>query len=202
MKEYEGKDVRNICIVGHGDCGKTTLAAALLYTAGATNRLTNVDEGNTITDFDEEEIARKVSISTGVANAQWKGAKVNLLDTPGYNIFINEAKTAMSAADTALVVVDAVNGIEIQTEKGWGFASELGLPKVIFANKMHKERASVEAVVQQAKEIFDVTAVSVQLPIGRESGFRGVVDLLSGNAFRVRDGRSRRRQVNRCSRRS
>ena len=188
MKEYEGKDVRNICIVGHGDCGKTTLAAALLYTAGATNRLTNVDEGNTITDFDEEEIARKVSISTGVANAQWKGAKVNLLDTPGYNIFINEAKTAMSAADTALVVVDAVNGIEIQTEKGWGYASELGLPKVIFANKMHKERASVEAVVQQAKEIFDVSAVSVQLPVGQESGFRGVVDLLSGNAFEYEMG--------------
>ena len=188
MKEFEGKDVRNICIVGHGDCGKTTLAAAMLYTSGATNRLTSVDEGNSITDFDEEEVARKVSISTGVANAQWKEAKVNLLDTPGYNIFINEAKTAMSAADTALVVVDAVNGIEIQTEKGWGFASEFGLPKVIFANKMHKERASVEAVVQQAKEVFGVTAVSVQLPIGRESGFRGVVDLLSGNAYEYEMG--------------
>ncbi len=188
MKEYHGKDVRNVCIVGHGDCGKTTLAAAMLYTSGATNRLTNVDEGNTITDYDEEEIARKVSIMASLANASWKGAKVNIFDTPGYNIFINEAKSALAAADTALVVVDAVNGIEIQTEKGWGFASEFGLPKVIFANKMHKERASVDAVVDQAREIFGVTAVSIQLPLGQEGGFRGVIDLLSGKAYEYEMG--------------
>ena len=155
----------------------------MLYTAGATNRLTLVDEGNTVTDHDEEEIERKVSISTGVAFAEWAGTKINLLDTPGYNIFINDVKAALSAADTALVVVDAVNGVEVQTEKVWGFASELGLPKVIFANKMHKERASVDAVVSQVKEVFDVTAVSLQLPLGTEKGFRGVVDLVSGKAY-------------------
>ena len=183
MKEYKGNDVRNVGIIGHGDCGKTTLASAMLYTAGATNRLTLVDEGNTVTDHDEEEIERKVSISTGVAFAEWAGTKINLLDTPGYNIFINDVKAALSAADTALVVVDAVNGVEVQTEKVWGFASELGLPKVIFANKMHKERASVDAVVSQVKEVFDVTAVSLQLPLGTEKGFRGVVDLVSGKAY-------------------
>ena len=183
MKVYAGNDVRNVGIVGHGDCGKTTLASALLYTAGATNRLTSVDEGNTVTDYDDEEVARKISISTAVGVAEWGGAKVNLLDTPGYNIFISDAKAALIAADTALVVVDAVNGIEVQTEKCWGFASEYGLSKVIFVNKMHKERASVDAVVDQAKEVFGVTAVAVQLPLGAEKGFRGVVDLISGKAF-------------------
>ena len=183
MKVYAGRDVRNVGIVGHGDCGKTTLASALLYTSGATTRLTRVDEGNTITDYDEEEIARSISISTTVAVAEWGGAKVNLLDTPGYNIFISDAKAALTAADTAVVVVDAVNGIEIQTEKGWGFASDYGLSRVIFVNKMHKERASVDAVVEQAKEVFGVTAVAVQLPLGREKGFRGVVDLISGKAY-------------------
>jgi elongation factor G len=183
MKVYAGKDVRNVGIVGHGDCGKTTLASAMLYTTGGTNRLTSVDEGNTVTDHDEEEIGRRISISTALAVAEWRGTKLNLLDTPGYNIFINDTKAALIAADTALVVVDAVNGVEIQTEKPWGFASEYGIPKVIFVNKMHKERASVDAVIDQVKEAFGVPAVAVQIPLGREKGFRGVVDLISGSAY-------------------
>ena len=183
MKVYAGADVRNVGIVGHGDCGKTTLASAILYTAGGTNRLTGVDDGNAVTDYDEEEVARKISISTALAYAEWQDTKVNILDTPGYNIFINEAKAALIAADCALVVVDAVNGIEVQTEKVWGFATEYGIPKILFANKMHKERASVDSVADQAREIFGVTAVPVQIPLGRERGFRGVVDLISGKAY-------------------
>ncbi len=183
MKVYAGTDVRNVGIVGHGDCGKTTLASAILYTAGGTNRLTRVDDGNAVTDYDEEEIARKISISTTLSYAEWDSTKINLLDTPGYNIFISDAKAALIAADSALVVVDAVNGIEVQTEKVWGFATEYGIPKILFANKMHKERASLEGVVEQAKEIFGVTAVVVQLPLGHEKGFRGVVDLISGKAY-------------------
>ena len=198
MKNYLGKDVRNVGIVGHGDCGKTTLAAAMLYTAGATNRLTRVDEGNTVTDFDEEEIGRKVSIATAIAVAEWNGTKINALDSPGYNIFINEAKVALSAADAALVVVDAVNGIEVQTEKCWDFATELGVPKLIFVNKMHKERASVDAVVQQVKEVFDATAVMLQIPLGSEKGFRGVVDLIAEKAYEYEldgDGKGRETAV-------
>ncbi len=178
MKVYTGKDVRNVGIVGHGDCGKTTLASALLYTAGATNRLTSVDEGNAVTDYDEEEISRKVSVSSVPAYAEWGGVKINLIDTPGYNIFINDAKAALSAADAALIVVDAVNGIEVQTEKTWGFADDYGIPKIIFANKMHKDRASAAAVVDQVKEIFGVTAVPVQHPVGEGKNFAGVVDLI------------------------
>lgn len=183
MKIYTGKDVRNVGLVGHGDCGKTTLASALLYTAGATSRLTSVDEGNAITDYDEEEIGRKVSISSVPAYAEWGGVKVNLIDTPGYNIFINEAKAALPAADAALVIVDAVNGIDVQTEKTWKFADDYGIPKIIFANKMHKERASVAAVVDQVKEAFGVTAVPVQYPLGEDKSFAGVVDLIRPKAY-------------------
>lgn len=183
MKIYTGKDVRNVGLVGHGDCGKTTLASAVLYTAGATSRLTSVDEGNAITDYDEEEIGRKVSISSVPAYAEWGGVKINLIDTPGYNIFINEAKAALPAADAALVVVDAVNGIDVQTEKTWKFADDYGIPKIIFANKMHKERASVAAVVDQVKEAFGVTAVPVQYPLGEDKSFAGVVDLIRQKAY-------------------
>ena len=111
MKVYEGIDVRNVALVGHGHAGKTSLAAGLLYTSGGTNRLTRVDEGNTITDFDEEEVSRKVTVSIAVAYSEWAGKKINLLDTPGFNIFIQDAKAAMAAADSALIVVDGVAGV-------------------------------------------------------------------------------------------
>src|SRR5438876_11613489 len=111
-------------MVGNGDFGKITLTAGLLFTAGASNRLLRVDEGNTITDFDDDEIQRKITISTAIAVAEWKKTKINILDTPGYNIFINDARASLAAADAALVVVDGVAGVEVQTEKVWGFAAD------------------------------------------------------------------------------
>src|SRR4030095_16294617 len=127
-------------MVGHGDSGKTALTAGLLFTAGATNRLLRVDEGNTITDFDEEEVQRKISISTAIAVAEWKKAKINILDTPGYNIFINDARGALVAADSALVLVDGVAGVEVQTEKVWGFCDDFKLPRAVIINKRSEER--------------------------------------------------------------
>jgi elongation factor G len=127
VKVYESKDIRNVGVVGHGDSGKTTLTAGLLFTAGASNRLLRVDEGNTITDFDEEEIQRKITISTAIAVAEWKKTKINILDTPGYNIFINDTCAALVAAEAALVVVDGVAGVEVQTEKVWQFAADYKL---------------------------------------------------------------------------
>ena len=115
MKSYDGADVRNVVLAGHGHSGKTSLAAALLYTSGATNRLTRVDEGNTITDYDDEEVARKLTISTAVATVEWNKKKVNVIDTPGFNMFINDTKASMVAADGALVLVDSVAGVEVQT---------------------------------------------------------------------------------------
>jgi len=183
MKVYEGKDVRNVGIVGHGDGGKTTLVAAALYTAGGTNRLTHVDDGNTITDFDEEEMDRKVSISSALAYAEWNKTKINLIDTPGYNIFINDTKSALLAADSALVVVDSVHGVEVQTEKTWAFAEEYGIPRILYINKMLRERADFDAALESIKDTLGGSAVPVMLPIGKEKEFRGIVDLLEMKAY-------------------
>ncbi|HUG80340.1 MAG TPA: GTP-binding protein, partial [Bryobacterales bacterium] len=183
MKVYEGSDIRNIGIVGHRDCGKTSVLASLLYTAGATNRFTSVDEGNTVTDFDEEEINRKVTITSSLAFVEWNKTKINFIDTPGYNIFINDAQAALIAAGTALVVVDAVSGAEVQTEKGWSFAKEYGQARVVLLNKMDRERADFSRALADVQAVLSEKAVAVQLPIGSEKDFRGVVDLVHEKAY-------------------
>ena len=183
MKVYESKDVRNVGVVGHGDSGKTTLTAGLLFTAGASNRLLRVDEGNTITDFDEEEIARKITISTAIAVAEWKKTKINILDTPGYNIFINDARAALAAADSAMVLVDGVAGVEVQTEKVWGFANDFKLPRAIVINKLDRERADFERALESVHANFGRAAVPIQIPIGAERDFNGVVDLIRMKAY-------------------
>ena len=183
MKTYEGKDIRNVGVVGHGDSGKTTLTAGLLFTTGATNRLLRVDEGNTITDFDEEEVQRKVSISTAIAVAEWKKFKINILDTPGYNIFINDTRAALVAADGVLVVVDGVAGVEVQTEKVWNFSSDYNLPRAFVINKLDRERSSFERGLGSIQEAFGRTAIPIQIPIGAEREFKGVVDLVRMKAY-------------------
>ncbi|MCC6362529.1 MAG: elongation factor G [Bryobacterales bacterium] len=183
MKVYESNDIRNVALVGHGNCGKTTLAAGMLYAAGATNRLTRVDEGNTVTDFDDEEISRKITISTAVAAIEWKKVKYNLLDTPGFNIFINDTKGAVVAADAALVLVDGVAGVEVQTEKVWGFADDFKLPRAMVINKLGRERSSFERALESIHTSMGRSAVPVHLPIGAEKDFRGVVDLVRMKAY-------------------
>ncbi|HXN45361.1 MAG TPA: elongation factor G [Bryobacteraceae bacterium] len=183
MKVYESKDVRNVALIGHGHSGKTTLTAAVLFTTGATNRLTRVDEGNTITDFDDDEIQRKVTISTAVGVAEWNKSKINLLDTPGFNIFINDTRAAMVAADAALVLVDGVAGVEVQTEKVWSFSDGYKLPRAVIINKMDRERASFERTLENVQANFGRAAVPIQLPIGVERDFRGVIDLLAMKAY-------------------
>jgi elongation factor G len=183
VRVYESKDLRNVGIVGHGHCGKTSLAAALLFTAGATNRLTRVEEGSTPTDFDEEEIQRKLSISTALGAAEWKKSKINLLDTPGFNIFLNDTRAALVAADGALVVVDAVAGVELQTEKTWGFVVDYQQPRAIVINKLDRDRADFDRTMESIHDRFGRTAVPVQLPIGEEKGFHGVIDLVRMRAF-------------------
>jgi len=183
VKIYEGRDIRNVGVVGHGGSGKTSLTAGLLYTVGATNRLTRVDEGNTITDFDEEEIQRKISISTSLAYAEWKKTKINLLDTPGYNIFINDTRAALVAADAALVLVDAVAGVEVQTEKVWSFADDYKLPRALVINKLDRERASFERALESIHTFFGRTAIPIQLPLGSEREFKGVIDLVRMKAY-------------------
>ena len=183
MKTYESKDIRNVGVVGHGDSGKTTLTAGLLFTAGASNRLLRVDEGNTLTDFDEEEIQRKITISTALAVAEWKKTKINILDTPGYNIFINDARAALVAADAALLLVDGVAGVEVQTEKVWQFAEDFKLPRAFVINKLDRERADFQRTLDNVQEVFGRQAVPIQLPIGAERDFNGVVDLIRMKAY-------------------
>ena len=142
MKTYSAAEIRNLAVVGHNDTGKTTLVSQLLFNAGATTRLGSINDGSTVTDFDQDEIDRKHSISTAVAWAEWNGRKINLIDTPGFGIFIMEAKSAMRVADSAAVVVSAVTGVEVSTEKVWKFAEEFELPRLIVVNKLDRERAS------------------------------------------------------------
>ncbi|MBV8730095.1 MAG: elongation factor G, partial [Acidobacteriia bacterium] len=183
MKVYESKDIRNVGVVGHGDSGKTTLTAGLLFAAGATNRLLRVDEGNTITDFDEEEIQRKITVSTAIAEAEWKKTKINILDTPGYNIFINDTRAALVASDAALVLVDGVAGVEVQTEKVWHFTNDFRLPRALVINKLDRERADFERALASVHEVFGRSAVPIQIPIGAERDFKGIVDLIRMKAY-------------------
>jgi elongation factor G len=154
-----------------------------MYAAGATNRLTRVDEGNTVTDHDEEEINRKLTISTGVAAIEWKKTKINLLDTPGFNMLLNDARSALIAADSAIVVVDAISGVEAQTEKMWNTAEEFQLPRAIVINKLDRDRSSFERTMESIHARFGRNAVPVQLPLGSEKDFRGVIDLVRMKAY-------------------
>ncbi|HXP87045.1 MAG TPA: elongation factor G [Bryobacteraceae bacterium] len=183
MKVYETNDIRNVALIGHGNSGKTSLAAGFLFASGGSNRLLRVDEGNTITDFDEEEMARKISISSAVAAVEWNKKKINLIDTPGFNIFINDTKAAMVAADAALVLVDGVSGVEVQTEKVWSFCEEFGLPRAILINKLDRERSSFERALENVQSVFGRTAVPVHLPLGAERAFNGVVDLVRMKSY-------------------
>src|ERR1700675_4287922 len=189
MKNYNTEWIRNVGIVGHGDTGKTQLVSSLLFTAGMTPRLGKVTEGSTTTDWDEEEVARKISINTGVAHAEWQApaqpekTKINLLDTPGYSTFINETKSSLIAADGALIVVDAAAGVQVVTEKVWDYATEYDLPRAFLLNWMDRDLASFERALDSVQRVFGRGVVPIQLPIGWEKGFRGVVDLITMKAL-------------------
>lgn len=187
MATYNGEQIRNVGIVGHGDTGKTQLVSSLLFTAGVGNRLTRTVDGNTVTDWDEEEIARKITIKTGLAHVEWtppsgKPHKINLLDTPGYSTFVNETKASLIAADCALILVDAVAGVQVVTEKVWDYCTEYDIPRAFVINWMDRELASFERALESVKEVFGRAVVPVQLPIGAEKTFRGAVDLISMKA--------------------
>ncbi|MDD8026139.1 MAG: elongation factor G [Acidobacteriota bacterium] len=183
MKDFAADKIRNIALIGHGSCGKTTLAAAALFDAGVTSRLTKVDKGNTVTDFEPEEIERKISISSAACFVEWKDGKINLIDTPGYSNFLWDTSAALRAVDAAAVVVDAVAGVEVGTEKVWEMLEEFSLPRMIVIDKMDRENANFGRAVGSVQQFFGRQAVPVQIPIGEEKNFRGVVDLISGKAY-------------------
>jgi len=179
MKVYDAQSIRNVALVGHSGAGKTQLVSALLFDAGAVNRLGRVDDGTTVTDYDDEEIARKHTLACSVAYAEWNKHKINFIDTPGMANFLSDARAALRVADAALVVVDAVHGAEVSTEKIWAAADELEIPRIIVLNRLDRERASLDRSLQSLRGVFGRTVVPLQLPIGEEKRFCGVVDLVS-----------------------
>jgi len=178
VKVYEGANIRNLALVGHGHAGKTSVVSAMLYTAGATQRFGRVDDGTAPTDYDDEEIARKMSISTGLAYAEWGKTKINVLDTPGFNMFVHEAKMILPAVESALVVVDGVAGVEVVTERVWGYCDEINLPRMIVVSRMDRERADANRVLESLQKAFGRTVMPLQLPIGSEKNLSGVIDLV------------------------
>ena len=178
MKVYDASNIRNVAVVGHSGSGKTQLVSAMLFDAKMVTRLGRVDDGTTVTDFDEEEIARKHTLSASLAFAEWGSTKINLIDTPGIGNFLSDTRAALRVADAALVVVDAVAGVEVQTEKVWGIAEELGLPCLVALNVLDRERASFERALESLHGALGREVVPIQLPIGTERDFQGSVDLV------------------------
>ena len=183
MNVYEGKNIRNVGIVGHGGSGKTSLVSAILFDTGATNRLGRVDDGNAPTDYDEDEIERKITIAAKLAFAEWNKNKINLLDTPGFGNFIQEARGALRVTDSAVVVIDAVSGVMVQTEKAWGYAEEFQLPRLIVVNRMDRDTASFERSLESIQGRLGRMCAPIQIPLGEEKGFKGVVDLVQMKAY-------------------
>jgi elongation factor G len=190
LKVYEGKDIRNLVVIGHSHSGKTSLVSSMLFTGGATPKLGRVDDGSTVTDHDEEEISRQMTISTSIASLEWHNTKINLFDSPGFTMFAHEARVAMSAAEAALVVVDGVSGVEVVTEKVWQYADEIALPRVICVSRMDRERANWQTALESLISAFGRLVVPVQIPIGSEKSLKGVVDLVTMKAYTYEMGGS------------
>ena len=183
MASYTTEQLRNVVLIGHSSSGKTTLAEALLFDTGASSRRGRVEDGSTVSDWDDEAIRRRISVGTSVVPCEWQGNKINILDTPGFIDFVGEAKGAVAVADAALVLVDSVAGVEVGTELGWGYLDERSLPRAIFVNKMDRDNAHFPQALSNVRNAFGGTIVPVQLPIGEGGEFRGVVDLIAMKAY-------------------
>jgi elongation factor G len=188
VKRYATDHIRNVALVGHSSSGKTSLAEALLHRAGAINRLGRVEDGTTVSDYDAEEQRRGISLSLSMAPFDWRDHKINLIDTPGYADFIGDVAAALRVADLGVFVVSAVDGVEVQTEVAWKMAADLGLPRMIFINKLDRERASFDATLDQLRNRLGAGVAPLELPIGEEAGFRGIADLLTDTAHIYENG--------------
>lgn len=190
MKQYPADRIRNIGLFAHGGAGKTSLAEALLFDTKSTTRLGKVEEGNTVTDFDPDEIKRGISVSAAVAPVEWRDTKINIIDAPGYADFIGDMKSALRVADAAIILIDASAGVEVGTEQAWRLAEERGIPRMIFINKMDRENADFGRALASARAAFGNAVAPIQFPIGAEKNFRGVVELLSEQAHTYTDNGS------------
>lgn len=185
MKAYATESIRNLAVIGHGDAGKTQLISSLLYVAGATSRWGKVDEGTTVTDYEEDSIARKITLNTALAHLDHRDTKVTFIDTPGYAAFVAHARPALKVADCALAVIDGVKGVEVQTEKTWAYANEFILPRMMVITKLDKEHADFGQALESAQSRFSRAIIPFTLPIGKEKDFRGVVDVVHMKAYEL-----------------
>jgi elongation factor G len=198
MAKLSSEDLRNVGVVGHADTGKTTLVSSCLFTMGATTRRGRVEDGNTVTDFDEEEVERQISISMAAAHGEWKKHDITFVDTPGYTVFRAEAKAAMRVVDSALLLVDALHGAELMTEKSWEYAREYNVPTVMVINRLDRENAEFAHALESVHDLFGRKVVPIQLPIGEGQEFRGIVDLVRMQAFEYEhdgDGRGKPTEI-------
>ncbi len=183
MKVYDAPAIRNVALVGHSGAGKTQLVSTLLFDAGAVTRLGRVDDGTTVTDYDDEEIARKHTLGCSLAHVEWSKHKINVIDTPGSANFLSDARAALRVVDAALVVVDAVAGVEVSTEKVWAIAEESDVPRIVVLNRLDRERASLDRSLASLRAVFGRAVAPIQIPIGEEKGFTGVIDIVGSKAW-------------------
>ena len=183
MQNYRTEQIRNVTLLSHGGAGKTSLSEAMLFAAGAINRMGRVDEGTTTSDYDPDETKRKISINISLLPCEWQNSKVNVIDTPGYADFVGEVRAAVRVADAAVIVVCAASGVEVGTEQVWRYTEEQGLPRIIFVNKMDRENADFARTLEQLQSKFGARCAPLQIPIGAQDALQGVIDLISLNAY-------------------
>lgn len=190
MAGLDVNNIRNIAVIAHSGAGKTSLVEAILFNAGAIDRIGNIESGNTVTDYEPEEIARKISITSAIAYCDWKGHRINLIDTPGFINFIEDTRGCLRVSDGAVVIVSAISGVKAETEKIWKFACEFEVPRIVFINKMDKETANFYMALGELEKSFESEAVPLQIPIGEGEGFKGIIDLVSMKAYKYEDGQA------------
>ncbi len=190
MKAYKSEDIRNVAIIAHGGAGKTTLAEAMLFTAKTTDRLGSVDQGTSVLDYEPEEIKRNITISSSIHHLDWQGKHVNIIDTPGYANFITDTRSCMRVAGGAILIVSAISGVKVQTEVVWKYAEEFELPKIAFISKLDRERANFFRAIDEMEKSFKCNTAVLQLPIGLEDSFSGIVDLIKMKAYGYADDQS------------
>ncbi len=187
MKQYSISQLRNVGIIAHGGAGKTSLAEAMLYDAASITRLGEVLKGTAALDFDPDEIKRQITINSSLGYAEWKKHKITIIDTPGYANFIADTKASLKAADAVIVIVSAISCVKVQTEKLWGFAHDYELPRIIFINKMDRDRANFIRALGDIEKALGVHPLPIQIPIGLEHNFKGVIDLIKQTAYIYKD---------------
>ena len=184
MKTYDTQHLRNVCLVGHGGTGKTSLTETFLFNSGVISRIGKISEGNTVSDYLPEEVKHKVSISTSLIPIEWQGVKVNILDTPGYSDFFGEVKCALRVVECGVLVLSGVAGLEVQAEITWDVMEQQKLPRMIFVNKLDRENANFEKVLEQLKNTYPKARfVPLQIPIGQEASFKGLIDIVENKAY-------------------